>query len=287
MLAFPRCDVLPAPILFAARMARTAGLWMISPADVCRRWLVELPPLPPLWLRRQSGPIGLFESAAREMGELLASLHVIGPDDFVLDIGCGPGSMAPALSRVLGPRGRYLGVDTHAPSIRWCRRRFASDSRLRFLRTDRRPCSRLPVGDGEADFVLAKSLFTHLLQHEARRMLAEIRRALPSGRFAVVTAFLFERGDGERLASQYFPFALGSGSLRWRWRARPEAAVAVERLRFLHWIGDAGLEVQRFIPGFWPGAAQPRGQDVLVLAVRERSGAFLPCSRSAAAPKTP
>jgi len=145
----------------------------------------------------------------------------------------------------------------------------------------------LPVGDGEVGFVLAKSLFTHLLEPEARRMLAEIRRVIAPGRSAVLTAFLFERGEGERAAATYFPFTAGSGSVRWRRKAKPQSAVAVERLRFLRWIADAGLSVGRFAPGFWPGESDPRGQDLLVVSDGTARLAGLPCVRSRLAPNTP
>jgi SAM-dependent methyltransferase len=242
--------------------------------------------LPPLWLRRQAGPPDRFESAAREMSTLLERLRLVEPDDCVLDIGCGAGAMVPAFSSWLGPRGRYTGIDIHGPSIRWCRRKFGRDPRFRFERVGRSRGGRLPVRDAEAGFVLAKSLFTHLLEEDARRLLEEVRRTLAPGGAALITAFLFERGEGERLCADYFPHTGGSGSVRWRWRARPESAVAIERPRFLQWIAQAELDVERFIPGFWPGAAEPGGQDVIVLSNGTARRTALPCSRNRVAPKT-
>src|SRR5262249_1126803 len=160
-------------------------------------------------LRRQAGPVHFFESAAREAADRIEALGLVGADDLVLDVGCGPGAMASHFAKRLGPRGRYVGVDVHQASIRWCVKRYRSDGRFRFERIAKQ--SRLPVADGEAGFVLAKSLFTHLPESEARRMLGEIRRALSRGRRALLTALLFERGEGERAAASYFPFTAGSG----------------------------------------------------------------------------
>ncbi len=182
----------------------------------------------------------------------------------MLDVGCGAGSIVPALARQLGDSGRYIGVDRHSPSIRWCRRAFRADPRLRF------ECvaagAPFPVEDGAAGFVLVRSVFTHVREHEARHLFQEIRRVLAPGRKAVVTALLFEKGESEALCAQDFPFAAEGGEERWRWKARPESGVAFERGRFLRILAESGLRVDWFAAGFWPGEKKPRGQDLLFLS---------------------
>ena len=237
--------------------------------------------LPPLWLRRHTGPVANFERSAREMAASIESLGVVAPEDLVLDVGCGAGAMVPTFARLLGPGGRYLGFDRHEASLSWCRRTFRADPRLRFETTRSDDAFRFPAGDGEAGFVLAKSFFTHLPEGEARRALVEIRRVLRPGAAALVTVFLFEPGEGEARASVFFPFPSSDGSARWRWKALPESAIAFERARFLGWIAAAGLQCVWPSRGFWPGAAVPGGQDVLLLSYGERR------VESAAAPNTP
>jgi SAM-dependent methyltransferase len=241
---------------------------LIGPADSFWRRMHGKPSLPPIWLRRHTGPVHLFESAAQETADRIAALDLVRSDDLVLDLGCGPGAMASYFAKRLGPRGRYVGVDVHGASIRWCRKEYRTDPRFRFERAS--ASVQLPVASGKAGFVLAKSLFTHLLEPEARCTLAEIRRALSPGRRGLLTAFLFERGEGEHAAASYFPFTAGSGAVRWKRKANPPSAVAIERLRFLRWIEEAGLSVERFVPGFWPGAPLPGGQDFLVVSDRTR-----------------
>ncbi len=94
---------------------------------------------------------------------------------------------------------------------------------------------------------------------------------LAPGRSAVVTALLFEKGEKEVLCARDFPFVSADGGERWRWKARPESGVAFERGRFLNIVGESGLRVDWFVPGFWPGEDKPRGQDLLFLSygVRE------------------
>jgi SAM-dependent methyltransferase len=205
-------------------------------------------------------------------------LALVRSGDRVLDVGCGPGAMVPALLERVGPSGTYVGFDVHGPSIAWCRQRFAADSRCWFkLARVASPYSpsggipaeeyAFPVDDGRADFVLAKSVFTHLLPAEADRYLCETRRALFPGRAAIVTAFLFERGSRtDSGASRLFRSADSTGRVRWRSRLRPHSAVAYERDDFFKRIERAGLRVQWLSPGYFPGdSATPTGQDVLIL----------------------
>jgi SAM-dependent methyltransferase len=260
-----------------ARAARTAAYRLASPVESALRALTGGRRLPPLWLRRHTGPVGAFESAARDTAAWLDRLDILSGCRLVLDAGCGAGAMVEELLARLPPDARYVGFDVHEPSIRWCRRRFRGQPRARFElasvaspygAADGAPASsyRFPVPDGEADLVLAKSLFTHLLDKDARHYLRETRRALRPGRAAVVTAFLFETGtDGLEGA---FPHAAPGGSrARVRSRARPEAAVAWEKAAFVEMIEEAGLHVQWHSHGFYPGRRAIDAQDVLLLGV--------------------
>ena len=257
---------MPRPALRALRVARAAALRLLGPLDAVKRLAGGRADLPPLWLRRHTGPVRSFESAAREMTALIERLGVVAPDALVLDAGCGAGAMVPMFARLLGPGGRYVGFDIHEPSLRWCRRRFRADPRLRFESSSRGGAVRFPSAGGEAGFLLAKSLFTHLPEKEARHFLSEIRRVLRPGAAALITAFLFEPGEGEARAAEFFPFASPDGSARWRWKAQPESAIAFKEPRFLDMIAAAGLRFEWQSRGFWPGAPVLRGQDVLLLS---------------------
>ena len=261
----------------ALRLGRTAAYRLASPADGLWRRLCGKPPLPPLWLRRHTGPVAQFESAARDASAFLDGLGLPHAGDVVLDVGCGAGAMAEELARRFGPGGRYVGFDVHAPSIRWCRRRWAAEPRFAFelarvasaygSRSGPGAATyRFPLEDAGAHLVLAKSVFTHLLPEDAEHYLAEIRRVLRPGRTAVVTAFLYHpSGPACEAASVAFPWSDRDGLVRWRLKARPTAAVAYARPFFEGLLAGAGLRLQSMSPGFFPGKDRLSGQDTLLL----------------------
>jgi SAM-dependent methyltransferase len=267
----------------ALRGARTALLRMASPLDGLWRRARggDRAKLPPLWLRRHTGPVSEFEGSAAGLIALLQELGLLPIPDggTVLDAGCGAGAMAAALAGRLADGARYVGFDVHAPSIRWCRRRFAADPRLRFElaavaspygSSRGAPASgyRFPVEDGGATLVLAKSLFTHLTREDAAHYLREIRRALRPGSPAVVTAFLFDPSGPEMAGvRRAFPHedSRSGGRVRYRSRRRPTAAVAYSRAELEDLIERAGLRVQWLRPGYYPGGEPITGQDTLLL----------------------
>jgi SAM-dependent methyltransferase len=265
---------LPLPAIELLRRARSALLHAAGPVE--RLFSAPSRALPPLWLRRHAGPVANFVSSALAAERLLDELGLLRAGASVVDLGCGPGAMAPVFARHLGPGGRYLGLDVHEPSIRWCRRQWAVDPRFRFELLDRESPYRttrggrrggLPVAPGSVDLVIAKSVFTHVLAEECADLLAEIRRVLaPERGRALVTAFLFDgRRDGG--LPPYFPHPDPKAAVRWRYRRWPHAAVAYERGLFDFLARANGLVCERFLAGFFPGtAAEPSGQDVLVLA---------------------
>ncbi len=212
------------------------------------------------------------------MLRLIDQLGLVKRGDRVLDVGCGPGAMVSGLLDRAGREGSYVGFDVHRPSIEWCRRLYRGDSRCRFeLARLASPYATpgggpvegysFPIDDGASDFVLAKSVFTHLEPGEARRYLVETRRALRPGCAAIVTAFLFEPGSRTAIGeSRMFRRADEGGRLRRRSRLAPHAAIAYEKQYFYGLVEQAGLRVQWLSPGFFPGDADRlTGQDVLLL----------------------
>jgi ubiquinone/menaquinone biosynthesis C-methylase UbiE len=268
------------PALYAVlRPARTLALWVLSPADWLVRALSGRTDLPPLWLRRHVGPVRGSDRARVEMATYLATLGLVRPDATVLDIGCGAGAMAEEFERMLGPGGDYLGFDVHTGCVRWAQRHFRHDPRLRFVVSEiDTPYSRrfstpardyrFPAEDASVDLAIAKSLFTHLLEAEARHYLAELRRVLaPAGRAAITAFILCAEGRSAPIRPSLFTFSYGAGQVRWMVKAKPTSAVAYDAVLFQSMVIVAGLRVVRTDLGHWPGGgAAPNAQDLVILA---------------------
>jgi SAM-dependent methyltransferase len=271
----PPITAIPSRLFNALQYVRGRFLRLATPLDAAFQRARGIETFPPLWLRRHVGAVRNLESATRQMADIIGRLELVRPDDHVLDIGCGTGAMASVFAQVLGAQGRYVGFDVNPEAIGWCREAFSADSRFAFELADiASPCGaavsrsvsyRFPMADQEAGLVLAKSVFTHLLEADVRRYLGEIRRVLQPGRTAVITAFLFGKDSlTGRGRSPIFRFGDPRGFARWRWKARPESAIAYERDYFSSMIADAGLRLGWFSQGFWPGdAARFTGQDIL------------------------
>ena len=259
------------------RKLRTVALVVAEPFDILHRRLTGRRNLPPLWLRRHVGPVGAYERAPGEIAAIIALRALVSPRSRVLDLGCGSGAMAFEFRRFLGPDGRYTGFDVHEPSLRWSRKRFKRDARFAFeLARVATPYSagyegdamqyRFPVATHTVDFALAKSLFTHLLEAEARHYLAEIARVLTRQGRALVTAFLPQDEEETHLAGAEFEFRYGGPDVWYRVRAKPTAAVAYRRDYFVDMVHAAGLEIDEFIEGDWRGTGiAPNAQDVVIL----------------------
>src|SRR5918992_1327660 len=112
---------------------RSLALRLAQPLDSLHNRLTGATDLPPLWLRRHVGPIAGYKRAQGEIAAYVACRAPIAPDHTMLDVGCGTGVLIPDVLRALGPAGRYIGFDIHAPSLSWARRRYGDDRRVQLF----------------------------------------------------------------------------------------------------------------------------------------------------------
>lgn len=121
------------------------------------------------WDRRM--PVAMI---VERLSHELASLDV-GPDERVLDLGCGTGSLTLALLDRLGPAGRVLAVDYSLPMLQAARAKMG-DPRVRWLQAG---AEALPLSPGSVDRVICFSAWPHFDRPAA--VAGELARVLAPG----------------------------------------------------------------------------------------------------------
>jgi ubiquinone/menaquinone biosynthesis C-methylase UbiE len=119
----------------------------------------------------------------RSDGAILARAGV-GPGDRVLDVGTGPGYLALAASRLIGPEGAAVGIDASPEMIDRARMRAAREG----ARAEYQVASAesLPFEEGSFDVAVSRLVLHHLPGELKLRALGEVRRVLrPGGRLLV------------------------------------------------------------------------------------------------------
>lgn len=237
------------------------------------------PLLPPRWLRLAAG--GDFTAVGTHFLAHCRELAGLQPTDRVLEVGCGVGRIARALTTYLTPPGAYHGFDVLAPAVHWCQRHVTPCfPHFEFRHVDLcnggyNPRGRLraeefafPYADSSFDLVLLASVCTHLLPAEVAQYLCEAARVLRPGGRMLATFFLL---NAEALAQVdrpdcRFPFTHKGPGYRTTRPDRPEAAVAYAEGDVRRWLAGAGLTLREPIAfGNWCGRADTRdGQDLLV-----------------------
>ena len=261
------------------RRAREVWNYLFAGHLDFRLWLTgktdrELPPL-----RLRFVGMGDFRAIGEEMLDLLVHYGGLRRSDRVLDMGSGIGRVAIPLTRYLEPPATYDGFDIVPGAVRWCRRHITPrHPNFRFHLVDVRSTEyrdrggdasrfRFPFDDASFDFVMATSLFTHLLLDETRQYLREAHRVLAPGGRLFATFFLLDDFAKAKLPSREprFRFGHADGVLRYHDASNPAAGVAIDEAAALASIGEAGFASHQIHYGHW--CERPGGvsfQDVVV-----------------------
>jgi SAM-dependent methyltransferase len=220
-----------------------------------------------------------FRATGEEFRSHLHRFAQLGPQDRVLDIGCGIGRIARVLASELGPPGgRYDGFDVSATGIAWCRDHYRHTAvAFRFAHVDLHHPEYNPSGAGDAerfrfpydddsfDLAIATSVFTHLLDGPAEHYLSEAARVLAPGGRLFATWFVVDHERPPEPGSAMIVFQPTAGAALVADPAHPQAAVAYP----LQWIRGgverAGLSLREpYQGGTWTGRAGASSQDILV-----------------------
>ena len=208
------------------------------------------PPLPPVALRQLVGPLEdhwYDNPSGQPVFEGLPVSHYRS----VVDFGCGCGRLARQLLQQSPRPDSYLGLDLHAGMIAWCERHLAKAATgFSFRHHDvHNPAFNpestnrwlpLPVKDGSVTLVLAWSVFTHLVEAQARFYLGECARSLAEDGVLLSTWFLFDKADFPMM--QDFQNAVFINDID------PSNAVLFDRRWVLRTLREAGLTAFRILP---------------------------------------
>lgn len=240
-------------------------------------------PIPPEDLRLWVGPFGDpgdFIRSGEETLRLLTALCDLRPHHYILDVGCGSGRVALALTRYLSAAGRYTGFDSAKAPISWCATHIAPRyPNFSFAHVGVRNASYSPEGDSmdsgftfpvasdAVDVALLSSVFTHMLLDEVAIYLREVRRVLRRGGCALISYFLLD-AEGRRAigaGDTIFDFRHPHGRCATLSPDEPTAGVAYDEEFALGELRAAGLAVTHVERGTWRSArSYAAGQDWIV-----------------------
>lgn len=266
---------MPKSALKILRMLRFIVLVTIEPLDYICRLINGKRDFPPVYLRCRTGPLGSFEGSGAEFNAYLKLICKLLPGETLLDIGCGCGLMvlnltgSSNLAEYLGQSGKYLGIDVHKASIKWCQRKISRKyPNCAFSHMDVRNKAYNPHGrhaadnyvfcfeDSTCDVVLLKSVFTHMLPSAVENYLREIRRLLSDRGRCLATFFLLNK-EQEKLAqegSNRLDFKFGDKTVRYIRKDWPELVVAYEEEFIMNLLAEIGLVLDEPIKyGTWSG----------------------------------
>ncbi len=197
-------------------------------------------------LRFATDPDSDFKETGRVFLQFLVAHCGLRPDGRVLDVGCGVGRIAVALTGYLDRNGRYDGFDVVPQEIAWCRKHVSARfPNFRFQLADvhnrtynpkgrtRASEYRFPYDDNSFDLVVLASVFTHMLSRDMERYVMEVSRVLKRGGQCFVSFYLLNDEARENIGAgiSAFDFKNTLDECRVQKADNPESAVAHEEDR--------------------------------------------------------
>jgi len=164
--------------------------------------------------------------------------------DRVIDVGCGSGRLAAALTTAFGYRIHYLGTDVVEELLEHARK--VSNSSYQFeLNLD----LTIPADDESCDYIVFFSVITHLLHEESFRYLRDAVRALKPGGTIIATFLESQRHWSifQRVVDIYDQ------------PAKEPLVMFIERPMLQKWCDELGLTLEQVID------EGPLGQSIAVL----------------------
>ncbi len=214
--------------------------------------------------------------------DLLKEYAGIKPDHEILDIGCGIGRSAVALTDFLNSKGKYVGFDVVEKGIKWCTKNISGNfpnfhfqyiplKNDLYSATGKRPEDFIfPYQDNRYDVVFLFSVFTHMQESETDHYLNEIYRVLKHGGVCLATFFVYNEFEEQYIAeSNSFRFPYKRKGYRLMNENVKSANVAFEEQHIVKIIKNRGFRITNIVHGYWKNIKNKREltdfQDIIVV----------------------
>jgi SAM-dependent methyltransferase len=232
-------------------------------------------------LRVSTDPRSDYRTTGRTTVEFLVANCALKSDSSVLDVGCGIGRLAVALTGFLSPAARYEGFDIVPQQIDWCRRHIAATfPNFRFQLADVRNDAYHPRGrvraadyvfpyDARAfDVAVVASVFTHLLAPDLAQYVSEVSRVLRPGGRCLASFYLVNDTTrrGVTAGTSAFQFTRQVGESYVHDAAGAEWAVAHDEEAVRTLFTRCGLEIGAVHRGTW-STDGTQSQDLVIATV--------------------
>jgi SAM-dependent methyltransferase len=241
-------------------------------------WREEL--TPPLRIRLHIGPFldpRLYRFAGEKNVAGFRELAGLKPDAAFLDIACGCGRVARALTEYFDASATYEGFDAAKKPVEWAqdvitrkfpnfRFRTADTFNKRYNPSGKTGSSELifPYDDDRFDFAFAGSLYTHMLPEEVANFVSETKRVLRPGATTFATfCLLNERtlpivDEGKSMPRLIYKY----GDCRVRTTKDPAHFIAHPESWVRSLYAEAGLSiVEPILRGTW-AETTPRSSEL-------------------------
>ena len=196
--------------------------------------------------------------------KLLRQYTGLNPDNEILDVGCGIGRSAVALTNYLDSKGKYEGFDVVEKGIKWCKKNISSNfSNFHFQyvplkndlyrKTGKKPEEFVfPYIDDQFNVVFLFSVFTHMQETEIIHYIHEIYRVLKTGGTCLATFFIFNEKEEINISeSNPFRFPYKREGYRLMNENVKNANVAFEEKHILKIIKKKGFKIKTIVHGYW------------------------------------
>ena len=196
--------------------------------------------------------------------ELLKEEIGLSPSDTVLDIGCGVGRTAIALTQCLNKQGLYEGFDVVKKGIDWCKKGIGNDfNNFNFtyvpLFNDLYNTSNnkavdfiFPYNTGVFNKIFTFSVFTHMQIDEIQHYFEEIERVMKSNGLCFSTFFLYDSKNEDYISNRkHFNFSFKREGYRLMNENVTSGNIAIDKLMLDKMLEKANLKKVKIIDGFW------------------------------------